>query len=56
MGKQYNKLQKRARRKAYLERVKAKARAAMKSAKKKSQSLRSDFSSSYYKFFKIFSS
>ena len=28
----------------------------MKSAKKKSQSLRSDFSSSYYKFFKIFSS
>ena len=36
MGKQYNKLQKRARRKAYLERVKAKARAAMKSAKKKS--------------------
>ncbi len=35
MGKQYNKLQKRARRKAYLERVKAKARAAMKSAKKK---------------------
>ena len=35
MGKQYNKLQKRARRKAYLERDKAKARAAMKSAKKK---------------------
>ena len=53
MGKQYNKLQKRARRKAYLERVKAKARAAMKSAKKKSQSLRSDFSSSYYKFLLI---
>ncbi len=35
MGKQYNKLQKRARRKAYLERVKAKVRAAMKTGKKK---------------------
>ena len=35
MGKQYNKLQKRARRKAYLERVKAKVRASMKSGKKK---------------------
>lgn len=35
MGQQYNKVEKRARRKAYLERVKAKGRAAMKSAKKK---------------------
>jgi hypothetical protein len=35
MGKQYNKLQKRARLKRYIERQKAKARAAMKPSKKK---------------------
>ena len=35
MGKQYNKVQKRARLKRYIERQKAKARAAMKPAKKK---------------------
>ena len=35
MGKQYNKVQKRARLKRYIERQKAKARAAMKPSKKK---------------------
>jgi hypothetical protein len=35
MGKQYNKLQKRARHKRYMDRLKAKARAAMKPSKKK---------------------
>ena len=35
MGKQYNKLQKRARLKRYIDRQKAKVRAAMKSPKKK---------------------
>ncbi len=35
MGKQYNKMQKRARLKRYIERQKAKARAAMKPSKKK---------------------
>ncbi|OQA84417.1 MAG: hypothetical protein BWY31_02411 [Lentisphaerae bacterium ADurb.Bin242] len=35
MGRQYNKVQKRARHKRYLEREKAKVRAAMKPAKKK---------------------
>lgn len=35
MGRQYNKLQKRARRKNYLARVKARVNAAIKSAKKK---------------------
>lgn len=35
MGKQYNKLQKRARLKRYIDRKKAQARAAMKPAKKK---------------------
>ena len=35
MGKQYNKVQKRARLKRYIERQKAKVRAAMKPAKKK---------------------
>ncbi len=35
MGKQYNKLQKRARHKRYVERQKAKALAAMKAASKK---------------------
>ncbi len=35
MGRQYNKVQKRARHKRYVERQQAKARAAMKPAKKK---------------------
>jgi len=35
MGRQYNKVQKRARRKNYLERVKAKVHEAIKNAKKK---------------------
>lgn len=35
MGKQYNKVEKRRRRKNYLDRIKAKVRAAIKAAKKK---------------------
>ena len=35
MGRQYNKVEKKARRKSYIERLKARARVAMKAAKKK---------------------